>query len=137
MSVYLLYFFAMLLLGITYVYNHFVLAPKLKALHNAIEFRQARNLNTELIDLLNTYGNYLQNSLFDGDTYETTMSNLQVLRSNVYTADTFEQLVGKQKIKHRHIDALRASISQQLQMQQHLKTNLSKVVNQYKQLKAA
>ena len=111
-------------------YNKYVSTPKLRALHNANEFRHARNLNTELINLFSYYGNDLQNAgcLFNGATYEATVANLQVLHNNVYTTEVFNQLVGKQKVKRRHVDALHASIEQQIQMQQRLKAKISQVV---------
>ena len=111
-------------------YNKYVSTPKLRALNNAHEFRHARNLNTELINLFCYYSDDLQSSgcLFNGATYETTLANLQVLHNNVYTTDVFNQLVGKQKVKRRHVDALHASIAQQVQMQQRLKAKLSQVV---------
>ena len=137
MFAYVLYFAIIMLLGISYVYNHFILAPKQKALHNANDFRYARNLNTELINQLNYYSAYLQDYLFDGDTYETTIANLLVLHNNVYTTDTFKQLTGKQKVKRRHVDALLASINQQVQMQQQLKVSLNSVTRPYKKLIAA
>lgn len=111
-------------------YNRYVSTPKLRALNNAHEFRHARNLNAELINLFSYYGNDLQSAgcLFNGATYEATMANLQVLHNNVYTADVFNQLIGKQKVKRRHVDALHASIAQQIQMQQRLKAKISQVV---------
>jgi hypothetical protein len=120
-------------------YNKYVSTPKLRALHNANEFRHARNLNTELINLFSHYGNALQNAgcLFNGATYEATMANLQILHNNVYTTEVFNQLVGKQKVKRRHVDALHASIAQQIQMQQRLKAKLSQVVGRQQKRIAA
>ncbi|WP_448702764.1 hypothetical protein ACFGVR_10460 [Mucilaginibacter sp. AW1-3] len=137
MSANLLYFIAMLLLSAGYVYNHFVLVPKIKSLNNAHHFRQARNLNTELINLLSHYGQDLQDCLFDGDNYETTMANLQILQSNVYTTDTFKQLVGRQKVKRRHIEAIKASIDQQISMQLKIKVSFNVAMSRYKKSIAA
>ncbi|OCX52691.1 hypothetical protein BEL04_14695 [Mucilaginibacter sp. PPCGB 2223] len=126
-----------MLLGIACVYNHFVIAPKQKALDAAHQFRRARNLNAELINLLSSHAERLQDRLFDGNTYDTTIGTLQVLHNNVYTADTFNQLVGRQKVKRRHVNALQASITHQLQKQQHIKANLNGMVLRYKQPKTA
>ena len=120
-------------------YNKYVSTPKLRALHNAHEFRHARNLNAELINLFCHYGDDLQSAgcLFNGATYETTLANLQVLHNNVYTADVFNQLVGKQKVKRRHVDALHASIAQQIQMQQQVKETFNNIIGHYNRLVAA
>jgi len=132
-----LYLVIMLLPGIAYAYNHFVVSPKTKALNNAHQFRRARNLNAELIDLLNCNDIQLHDSLFDGDTYDTILTNLQILHDNVYTDDTYNQLVGRQKIKRRHIDLLQASIAQQIKKQQHIKANINGVMLRYKLTMAA
>lgn len=135
------YFTAIVLLSILVVlyYKKYVSAPKLRALHNAHEFRHARNLNAELINLFSCYGHDLQHAgcLFNGATYETTMANLQVLHNNVYTTDVFNQLVGKQKVKRRHVNALHNNIIEQMQMQQHIKANLNQFVARPKKRIAA
>jgi len=132
-----LYLVIMLLPGVAYAYNHFVVAPKMMALNNAHQFRRARNLNTELIDLLSYNDMQLHDSLFDGDTYDTTLANLQLLHDNVYTDDTYNQLVGRQKVKRRHIDLLQASIAQQMQKQQHIKASINGIMLRYKLTMAA
>jgi len=132
-----LYLVILLLPGITYAYSHFVISPKTRALNNAHQFRRARNLNTELIDLLNCYDQQLHGRLFDGDTYDTILTNLLILHDNVYTANTYNQLVGRQKVKQRHVDLLQASIAQQLRKQQRIKASIKGAMLQQKLTMAA
>jgi hypothetical protein len=140
MSAYI-YFTAIVSLSILAMlyYKKYVSTPKLRALHNAHEFRHARNLNTELINLFSCYWDDLQHAdcLFNGATYEATMANLQVLHNNVYTTDVFNQLIGKQKVKRRHVVALHDNIIEQIHMQQHIKANLNQFVARPKKRIAA
>jgi len=141
MSDYIVYFAIIALAGIFYIayYKKYVFEPKMQRLDLAKEFRYARNLNTELISLLWLNASTLENAgrLFGGLTLEDTINNLQTLREEFYTTITFKQLVGKQKTKRGHIDALQAGIAQQIKMQQQVKETFSNIIGHYNRLVAA
>lgn len=141
MSDYIVYFAIIALTGIFYVmyYKKYVFEPKMQRLDLAKEFRYARNLNSELISLLWLNASTLQNTgkFFGGLTLEATINNLQALRDEFYTTATFKQLVGKQKAKRGHIDALRAGIVEQIKMQQQVKETFNNIIGHYNRLVAA
>lgn len=141
MSDYVVYFAILGLLGIFYVLYHkyYVFAPKMQMLNIANDFRYARRLNAELIDLFWLHQHILQNTgnVFNGITFETALNNLQILRTDFYTATTYKQLVGKQKANPAHAAALRAGVAQQIKMQHDLKAGFNKLMLQYHQFIAA
>jgi len=108
--------------------------PKVQKLNRAKQFTYARNLNAELIGLFWHNTTLLQNTglVFEGATFEDTLDKLQTLRDNVYTTETFKQLVGKQKTKGAYVLVLQQSIDEQIQMQQQIKAQFNKLMYRYR-----
>jgi len=141
MSDYVVYFAILALLSIFYVLyqKHYVFAPKMQMLNIANDFRYARRLNAELIDLFWLNQHILQKTgnIFNGITFEAAINDLQTLRSDFYTTTTYKQLVGKQKTQPGHAAALQAGVAQQIKMQHELKAGFNKLMLHYHQFIAA
>ncbi|OCX52690.1 hypothetical protein BEL04_14690 [Mucilaginibacter sp. PPCGB 2223] len=140
MSDYVVYFSVLALLGILYAqaYKRYVFTPKIQRLDRVRQFRYARNLNTELINLLWQDAARLEYAglAFNGATFDDTLDALQNLRDNLYTTQNFKQLAGKQKAGRAHVEALQQNISKQIQMQQQIRADYHKLLDRFNRMAA-